>query len=334
MSKVGHPSTFRAGLQKNRRRWPEQSGDTPPQRLNYLENGVVAPPLAACSDSSLSMIFPQWLRWWLAIAFASALVRAFPPAPYYTLFGLVRDQVGATLKVDGAELILLSNGKEIGRAPVSKDLRGDFNYELRVSVDQNLPATRSYSEKAVAAGGLISVVVTMNGQQFYPIGVSGSLRPTAGGERVRLDLNLGADTDGDGLPDAWEEWQLYIAGRRPGPNGWDLSLITRDGDFDGDGISNFHEYIAGTFAADPSDRFELRLLGKTASAVQLEFFGITGKVYTVEESADLKTWTAVPFALAAQGAEQARYQAPEVGIRSIFVKAPATTSRFYRLSVR
>jgi len=93
---------------------------------------------------------------------------------------------------------------------------------------------------------------------------------------------LGEDKDGDGLPDAWEEWQLYIAGRRPGVNGWDLSLITRDGDFDGDGISNFHEYIAGTFAADPSDRFELRLLGKTASAVQLEFFGITGKVYTVE----------------------------------------------------
>ena len=280
------------------------------------------------------MTFYRWLRWGLAFAFASALLQAFPPAPHYTLFGIVRDQVGATLKVDGAELILLRDGKEIGRAPVSKELRGGFNYELKVSVDLNLPSTRAYSETAVAAGGLISVVVTMNGQQFYPIGVSGSLRATAGGERVRLDLNLGDDTDRDGLPDAWEEWQLYIAGRRPGANGWELALISRDGDFDGDGISNFHEYIAGTFAADPSDRFELRLLGKTASAVQLEFFGITGKSYTVEESADLKTWTTVSFALSAQGAEQARYQAPEVGIRSIFVKAPTTTTRFYRLSVR
>lgn len=334
MSIACHPSTFRARLQRNRRQCPDHSGEAPPQRLNYLENGVVAPRLAACSDHSLPMIFPRWLRWWLAVAFASALVRAFPPAPYYTLFGLVRDQVGATLKVDGAELILLKDGKEIGRAPVSKDLRGDFNYELKISVDLNLPSTRAYSETAVAAGGLISIVVTMNGQQFYPIGVSGSLRPTAGGERVRLDLNLGEDKDGDGLPDAWEEWQLYLAGRRPGPTGWDLSLITREGDFDGDGISNFHEYIAGTFAADPSDRFELRLLGKTATAVQLEFFSITGKVYTVEESADLKTWTTVPFSLSAQGAEQARYQAPEVGIRSVFVKSPATTSRFYRLSVR
>jgi hypothetical protein len=299
-----------------------------------LGNRFVMRATAVSPSPSFPMIFSRWFRWCLLLVFSSAVLRAFPPAPYYTLFGIVRDQVGATLKVDGAELILLKDGKEIGRSPVSKDLRGDFNYELRVSVDQNLPSTRAYSEKAVAAGGLISVVVTMNGQQFYPIGVSGSLRATAGGERVRLDLNLGADTDGDGLPDAWEEWQLYIAGRRPGANGWDLSPITRDGDFDGDGISNFHEYIAGTFAADPSDRFELRLLGKTASAVQLEFFGITGKVYTVEESSDLRSWATVPFSLTAQGAEQARYQSPEVGIRSIFVKAPATTSRFYRLSVR
>jgi len=299
-----------------------------------LGNRFVLRATAVSLSWSFLMILPRWLRWCLLLAFSGGVLRAFPPAPYYTLFGIVRDQVGATLKVDGAELILLKDGKEIGRSPVSKDLRGDFNYELRVSVDQNLPSTRAYSEKAVAAGGLISVVVTMNGLQFYPIGVSGSLRATAGGERVRLDLNLGADTDGDGLPDAWEEWQLYLAGRRPGVNGWELSLLTRDGDFDGDGISNFHEYIAGTFAADPSDRFELRLLGKTATAVQLEFFGITGKVYSVEESADLKAWTQVPFALSAQGSEQARYQAPGVGIRSIFVKAPATTSRFYRLSVR
>lgn len=280
------------------------------------------------------MISRHWRRWCLLIASLGVAARAFPPAPHYTLYGLVRDQVGATLKVDGAELILLRDGKELGRTPVLKDLRADFNYELKVSVDLNLPTTRSYSEKAVAAGGQISVVVTMNGQNFYPIGVSGSLRATGGGERVRLDLNLGEDKDGDGLPDAWEEWQLYIAGRRPGPNGWDLSLITRDGDFDGDGISNFNEYIAGTFAADPTDRFELRLIGKTATAVQLEFFSITGKVYSVEESGDLRNWTPVPFAVSAQGSEQLRYQAPDVGIRSIFVKAPATSSRFYRLSVR
>jgi hypothetical protein len=259
---------------------------------------------------------------------------AFPPSPYYTLYGIVRDQVGATLQVDGAELVVMRDGTELGRTMVLKTMRGDFNYEVKVSVDLGLPTTRTYNEKAVTAGGLITVAVAMNGQLYYPIGMQGSLRATGGGERLRLDINLGEDKDGDGLPDAWEEWQLYLAGYRPGPNGWDLSLVTPKGDLDGDGISNFDEFIAGTFAADPSDRFELRLLNKTATTVQLEFFSITGKLYTVEESADLKTWTPISFALTPQGTPQPRLQAEAVGIRSIYVASPATTSRFYRLSVR
>ena len=56
-----------------------------------------------------------------------------------------------------------------------------------------------------------------------------------------------------GIPDAWEQSQLYAAGILPGEDGWDLSLIDRDGDFDKDGISNWLEYIAGTFATDPTD---------------------------------------------------------------------------------
>ncbi|MEI7929800.1 MAG: hypothetical protein WCH40_14710, partial [Verrucomicrobiales bacterium] len=32
---------------------------------------------------------------------------AFPPAPYYTLYGVVRDQVGQTVTAEGAEVILL-----------------------------------------------------------------------------------------------------------------------------------------------------------------------------------------------------------------------------------
>jgi hypothetical protein len=95
---------------------------------------------------------------------------AFPPAPYYTLYGMVRDQVGQTVTAEGAEVILLKGGVEIGRTPV-------------------------------AAGGLFSLVVSMNGALFYPIEVSGNLTAGKGGERVKLDLTLGEDLDKDGLPD-------------------------------------------------------------------------------------------------------------------------------------
>ncbi len=270
----------------------------------------------------------------LAVAGGAPRLAAFPPAPYYTIYGLVRDQVGATLRVDGAVISLLSNGVEIGRAVIKSDLQADANYEINIRVDQNRAASRIYSSSAVAAQGLYSLVVVMNGQNFYPIEASGTLRAGNGGERVRLDLNLGADVNQDGLPDAWQEWQLYQAGRRPGTPGWNINLITKTGDFDGDGISNFQEYVAGTFAGDATERFELQITNKTATTVTFGFFAITGKVYAIEESADLRTWTIVPMATTPDGAAASYYRASAVGVLAAYISAPADASRFYRLTVR
>ena len=174
----------------------------------------------------------------------------------------------------------------------------------------------------------------MNGQDFYPIEASGTLQVGTGGERVRLDLNLGADANNDGLPDAWQEWQLYQAGRRPGQAGWDINLITKNGDFDCDGVSNFLEYVAGTFAGDATERFELKTTGKTGTAVSLEFYTITGKVYGIEQSSDLQTWTAAPFALTSGGSTVTLHKAAAAGVLPVYTAVTAGESRFYRLTVR
>jgi hypothetical protein len=131
---------------------------------------------------------------------------AFPPAPYYTLYGTVRDQVGQTVTAEGAELIVLKGGVEIGRTPIDSTGRPDRNYELTIRIDHNRSGTTFYTDKAVAAQGLFSLVVEINGSLFYPIEVSGNLTAGKGSELVRLDLNLGEDLDGDGLPDVWEQW--------------------------------------------------------------------------------------------------------------------------------
>jgi hypothetical protein len=270
----------------------------------------------------------------LLLSLVSAL-QAFPPAPYYTLFGLVRDQVGQTLDVEGATLILLKDGLEIGRTPINSDLQLDQNYELKIRIDANRSGTDPYSQKALAAQGVFSLVVEMNGARFYPIETSGTLTAGKGAERVRLDLNLGEDLDGDGLPDIWEQWQLYQAGRLPDGNGeWDLSLIDRNGDFDRDGQSNWMEYVAGTFAGDATERFELKIKEKTATGVRFEFYGITGKTYTMERSTDAQTWSPLAFAIGAPAAGNAAYRATDVGILSAFATPAATPKEFYRLSVR
>jgi hypothetical protein len=270
----------------------------------------------------------------LLLLLAAASSQAFPPAPYYTLFGMVRDQVGQTVTAEGAEVILLKGGVEVGRTPISSALI-DQNYELQMRLDQNRSGTTFYTDKAVAAGGLFSLVVSMNGALFYPIEVAGNLTAGKGGERVKLDLTLGEDLDKDGLPDTWEAWQLYQAGLSPDENGkWNLSLIDKDGDFDQDGQSNQLEYIAGTFAGDATETFGLTIKEKLAQHVRFEFYAITGKVYTIESTLDLKTWTRVPFAVGAPGTGNNAHRATDVGIVSAFTAPRASAAEFYRLSVR
>ena len=265
---------------------------------------------------------------------AMGIARAFPPAPYYTLYGVVRDQVGQTVTAQGAHVILLKGGVEVGRTPITSS-RTDQSYELNVRIDQNRSGTIFYTEKAIAAQGLFSLVVSMNGELFYPIEVSGNLTAGKGGERVKLDLTLGEDKDKDGLPDTWEAWQLYQAGLYPDENGnWDLSLLDKNGDFDQDGQSNLLEYIAGTFAGDATETFGLTIKEKRPQSVRFEFYGITGKVYTIESTLDMKTWTRVAFSVGAPSTEVNGYQATSVGIVSVFTAPRSSTSEFYRLSVR
>ena len=274
----------------------------------------------------------------------SPLVHAFPPAPYYTLFGIVRDQVGQTITAEGAEVVLLKGGKEMARTPVTSS-QIDLSYELKIRIDQARSGTTIYSDRALAASGLFSLAVSMKDPVtkletwYYPIEVSGSLTAGKGSERVRLDLTLGADKDKDGLPDDWEAWQLYQAGYYQNDNGeWDLTLIDRNGDFDKDGQSNFFEYVAGTFAGDATERFSLSIKEKLADSVRFEFFAITGKVYTIESTLDMKTWTRVAFAVGAPVTASATgseaYQAKDVGILSAFAAPRSSTKEFYRLSVR
>ncbi len=271
----------------------------------------------------------------LLFILAVSLAQAFPPAPYYTLYGMVRDQVGQTVVAEGASVILLKGGVEVGRTRIDAKSRMDQSYELKIRIDQSRSGTTFYTDKAVAAQGLFSLVVEINGALFYPIEVSGNLTAGKGGERVRLDLNLGEDSDGDALPDVWEQWQLYQAGLFPDENGnWDLSLIDKNGDFDKDGQSNLLEYIAGTFAGDATETFGMAIKEKLESSARFEFFAIIGKTYTIEASRDMKTWSRVAFSIGTEATGAPSWTSKDVAIVSAFAATGANPNQFYRLTVR
>ena len=96
--------------------------------------------------------------------------------------------------------------------------------------------------------------------------------------------NLGrpADSDGDGLPDAWEA--LYNLD----PN----SAADAGLDADGDGLSNLREYLVGTDPRNASSTFRGRMDVFPNGSLQFRFNAAAGRSYSVLYASQLNgTWT-------------------------------------------
>lgn len=88
------------------------------------------------------------------------------------------------------------------------------------------------------------------------------------------------DTDGDGLPDAWELAHGLDPNSAEGENG-------PTGDPDGDGMNNFQEYIAGTHPRDPASLLTLTAAPAGPDMVELTFQGQPGRVYYLQRATHL-----------------------------------------------
>lgn len=135
--------------------------------------------------------------------------------------------------------------------------------------------------------------------------------PTAG----RANFLDPADTDGDGLPDAWE--RLYF-GSINDPR------ATPDADPDGDGFSNLQEYLAGTNPLDPNSLLRLESANLSNGALALHFNAVAGHSYSVlwRTDADAGVW------LKLADVAPAAHDGPVVVNDATFTAAPA---RYYRL---
>ena len=126
---------------------------------------------------------------------------------------------------------------------------------------------------------------------------------------VRI-VSLTEDSNGDGLPDWWEE--LYFEG----PTEADPSA-----DPDGDRFTNLQEYVAGTDPFDPQSVLRVEWLSTSEEGVRIGFRTASGRAYRVEYSDDLQDWS--PLASDIQGTGEV--------VEIIDSAASAVRSRFYRL---
>lgn len=222
-----------------------------------------------------------------------ATVRAYPPAPYHVVYGMVRDEMGNPLVVTNAEVILQTLGGIQLQVSIIPYLEPGANYRLEVSMDAGLTGD-AYKPTALRPLAPFRMRAKVGRIMLLPIEVGANYanlgKPA---QSTRLDLTLGEDADDDGLPDAWERALIAALGGT-----LTIADIRPQDDADGDGISNFQEYLAGTYAFDPADGFRLDIVDHTNGNPVLEFLAIRGRSYTLKASTDLHTWVPARFRLA------------------------------------
>jgi len=99
------------------------------------------------------------------------------------------------------------------------------------------------------------------------------------------------DRDGDRLPDAWEvaHWA-----------GTDV-VNNRNADFDGDGLTNEKEALAGTDPTDPASSLHLFAARGEAGRLDLRWQSVAGRTYRVRCSEDLSNWWLLGVPVTASG---------------------------------
>lgn len=226
---------------------------------------------------------------WVSLRCVSAM--AYPPAPPHIIYGMVRDEMGNPLVVDDALVILETGSGNSVVAMISPGLEPGINYRMSIPLDSGA-SLDMYRRNAMTKLTPFSMRVQIGSNSYLPIEMSGTF-PQLGEPATsqRIDLTLGEDSDGDGLPDAWERALLASAQGV-------LKDIDPNADADSDGLSNLEEYHAGTFAFDAKDGFSLKMVEFSDVNVSLEFMAIRGRTYRVFGSSNLDEWTEVTFSVA------------------------------------
>jgi len=223
----------------------------------------------------------------LAALAAPRLLYAFPPAPFHRITGLVRDEYGQPVSTFGAYIVFeATNGVKVASA-INPGMGPGINYEVQLPMDSMLSG-KLYRPTALTPDIPFRITVWMNSVSYLPIEMAASfasLGQPAG--LTHIDLTLGVDANGDGLPDAWQNLLVRMLGpgTKVGPQ--DSAL--------GDGISNLSKYIAGLYAWDTNSSFRLAIVPRAGARPVVEFSAVSQHSYSLLSTTNLVDWTPMPF---------------------------------------
>ncbi len=276
---------------------------------------------SALAPACLAMLF-----------FLVSVVQAFPPSPHHTFYGTVRDERGNPINAKNAEVLFQTASGRVITTKVVPGLAKGANYRLRIPMDAGLTSDL-YQPTAMRPMMPFTMRVKVGREVFLPIEVHADTQSMgAPGKATNLDLTLGEDRDGDGIPDAWEQ-SLINRGLAD-----DLASVRPEDDADGDGLSNLLEYQAGSYAFDDESGFELVIKEFNNGVPVLGFMALPGRRYEVLGSTDFDQWETISFRLTSDEADAPiRNGIFSDNVTELEIEVPPTEEaveyRFFKLQV-
>jgi hypothetical protein len=251
------------------------------------------------------------------------------PLPSFTVYGVVKSWNGrAYSSNDNATVIARINGVEMDRCNAVSGIYPDLNYRLHI------PMASAPIPGRGEIGDPLAFDVYYDGQMHAVFGGDGS--PVVGepGGALECHLVVGSDSAGDGLPDEYKALLLpyYIEAGM----GSSIADISANDDFDGDGYSNFQEFLAGTSPVDASDFLKIDEFRKAADGLMaLTFLSAPGRTYVVPRTDNLATgsWSAAELALSTNELPaRPFFSSPRDAYVTLYLLP--TTNTTYRLDVQ
>lgn len=251
------------------------------------------------------------------------------PLPPFIVYGKVRDWNGRVLTSEDAAVVIArdTNGTELARCNVASGIYPDLTYRLSIPLASGTMAGRGQvGEPLVFEVDYDGVAHAAATSQTIPIGNPAST--------LSCTLMLGTYSYNDQLPDEYLELLLsyYQAAGRTN----DLAGISPDDDFDGDGFSNFQEFIAGTIPVMSEDF--LRIVGLTSygtNSQALSFLSAPGRTYAIPTTTALgsNNWGHAYFRAATNAVSAQDFYVSDADATITLYVVPTTNASYYGLEV-